>query len=329
MLAALRTFRSNAVPCLCLVALCATTLPAAGQASRSEPAPGSSAVLAEGHELREGLTSLSTVPNGIFGSYEHEGEILYFETRRGPRTPSVLRKSDPRTPKFEIDVQFMNGNGQPFLIQIGGHAPIDETWVASTEGFTDDAGPKREREFVLAAKTIESLAKVKFTRRFHPEYRTLLHLAPLVASARVIDKIEEGGDQETSSPKLLASSPYRHKVEIHDQSCCFGLGRHGATLGKLISSSGVTTTAVITCNHGTCAHQMPHKCSWTSPANRNNHVHNHASCSTPYNPTSVYGHNSNDDTDHQYREVRENFHPSPTGGTCNNSSSNNHPTNCY
>jgi len=134
----------------------------------------------------------------------------------------------------------MNGNGQPFLIQIGGHAPIDETWVASTEGFTDDAGPKREREFVLAAKTIESLAKVKFTRRFHPEYRTLLHLAPLVASARVIDKIEEGGDQEISSPKLLASSPYRHKVEIHDQSCCFGLGRHGATLGKLISSSGVT-----------------------------------------------------------------------------------------
>ena len=101
MLAALRTFRSNGSAML--VSRCSVrNLPAAGQASRSEPAPGSSAVLAEGHELREGLTSLSTVPNGIFGSYEHQGEILYFETRRVPRTPSVLRKSDPRTPSITI-----------------------------------------------------------------------------------------------------------------------------------------------------------------------------------------------------------------------------------
>ncbi len=327
MLAALRTFRSNAVLCLCLVALYTTALPAAGEASRGELRPGSSVVLAEGHELREGLTSLSTVPNGIFGSYEHEGEIVYFETRRGPRTPSFLRRSDPRTPKFEIDVQFMNRDEQPFLIQIGGHAPVDETWVESTAEFRDDAGP--QSEFVLAAKAIENLAKVTFTREFEPEYRALLGLAPLVASAQVIEKIAEGPDAPTPSPQPLSNNTYRHKVEIHDKSCCFGLGRHGATIGKYISTSGITTTAVITCNHGTCAHQMPQKCSWTSPGNRSNHVHNHVSCSTPYNPTSVFGHNSNDDADLQYKAVRENFHPSSTGGTCNNSSRNNYPTNCY
>jgi hypothetical protein len=327
MLAALSIFRSNGVPCLCLVALWTIALPAAGEASQNEPRPGSSAVLAEGHELREGLASLSTLPNGILGSYEHEGEILYFETRRGPRTPSLLRKSDPTTPKFEIDVQFMNREGQPFLLQIGGHAPVDETWVESTVEFRDDAGPKSD--FVLAAKAIESLAKVTFAREFKHEYRALLDLAPLVASAQVIEKIAEGPDSAISTPKLLAGSTYRHKVEIHDKSCCFGLGRHSATIGKYISTSGVTTTAVITCNHGTCAHQMPQKCSWTSPANRSSHVHNHVSCSTPYNPTSVFGHNSNDDTDLQYKAVRENFHPSSTGGTCNSSSRNNLPTNCY
>lgn len=70
-----------------------------------------------------------TVPNGIYGSYELDGKIVYFETRRGPRTPKILRDGDPATPKFEIDVRFMNQDGEPFLIQIGGDAPLDHIWT--------------------------------------------------------------------------------------------------------------------------------------------------------------------------------------------------------
>jgi len=328
MLTALKGICRTSVIGYCFLALCSTASPAADDDPAIPSTTRVSDVLAEGHELRAGLTSLFTVPKGVFGTYEHGGELVYFETRRGPPTSRLLRKSDPTAPKFEIDVRFMNKNERPFLIQIGGHAPIDETWAE--DGPPDLADDARARaEFRLAAKAIETLGKVKFARRFRHEYRALLRLSPAIASARVIEKIEEGRDRARSSATLLSNNTYRHKVEIHHKSCCFGLGRHSATIGKYVSSSGVTTTAVITCNHGSCAQDMPQKCSWTSPGNRSNHVHNHVSCSTAYNPTSVFGHNSNDDTDLQYKAVRENFHPSSTGGTCNDSDRNNYPTSCY
>lgn len=331
-MALLRSIRFTIVASLSLIALGTTALPAAGNASSDQSSARFSTVLALGQELREGLTSLLTVPNGIYGSYELDGKIVYFETRRGPRTPKILRDGDPATPKFEIDVRFMNQDGEPFLIQIGGDAPLDHTWTEATAEFKADTQAKTE--FQLAASTIETLRKLKFTRKFFHERQALLALAPVVDSAQVLEKIEQAPDQALSAPTLLAANTYRHRVEIHHKKCCFGFfgfGRHGATIGKYISSSGVTTTAVITCNHGTCANQMDLKCSWTSasPGNRTNHVHNHVTCSTPYNPTSVFGHNSNDDTDSQYRAVRYNYHPSSTGGTCNDISTNNEPTNCY
>ena len=328
MLALLRSIGFIIVASLCLIALGATASPAVANAPSDQSSTRFSTVLALGQELGEGLTSLFTVPNGIYGSYELDGEIVYFETRRGPRTPKFLRDGDPATPTFEIDVRFINQDGESFLIQIGGDTPLDHTWTEATAEFKTDMQAKTE--FELAARTIETLGTLKFSRKFVHERQALLNLAPIVDSAQVIEKIEEAPDQALSAPTLLATNTYRHRVEIHHKSCCFGLGRHSATTGKYLSR-GVTTTAVITCNHGTCANQMALKCSWTSasPGNRTSHVHNHISCSTPYNATSVYGHNSNDDTDIQYRAVRDNRHPSSTGGTCNNSSLNNEPTSCY
>ena len=329
MLALLKSIRFTIVASLYLIALGTMTLPAVSNASSDQSSAGFSTVLALGQEPLEGLTSLFTVLNGIYGSYELDGKIVYFETRRGPRTPKSLRDGDPATPQFEIDVRFMNQNGEPFLIQIGGDAPFDHTWTEATAEFKADTQAKTE--FVLAAKMIETLRKLKFNRQFVHEQQALLDLAPIVDSAQFIEKIEGAPNQALNAPSLLAANTYQHRVEIHDKKCCFGLGRHSATIGMYISSGGVTTTAVITCNHGTCANQMALKCSWTSaiPGNRTNHVNNDVTCSTPYNPTSVFGHNSNDDTHKQYTAVRYNFYPSTTNGKCNNSSVNNQPTSCY
>lgn len=330
MLTLLKSMRFTLVASLYLIALGTLTLPTVGNADSVQSRTRFSTVLAPGQEPREGLTSLLTVPNGIYGSYEHGGKIVYFETRRGPRTPKFLRDGDPATPQFEIDVRFMNQDGEPFLIQIGGDAPLDHSWTEAIAEFKTDSQAKTE--FLLAAKTIETLRKLKFTREFVHERQALLDLAPVVDSAQVIEKIEGAPNQALSAPSLLAANTYRHRVEIHHKKCCFGLGRHSATIGLYISRVGVTTTAVITCNHGTCANQMALKCSWTSasPGNRTNDVKNGGTtCNTPYNASSVFGHNSNDDTDLQYQAVKNNNHPSSTRGTCNDSSSNNEPTSCY
>jgi hypothetical protein len=98
---------------------------------------------------------------------------------------------------------------------------------------------------------------VKFTPELEYEYRALLALTPLVTSAQVIEKTEEAGDQALRSQAIVAANTYQHKAEIHHKSCCLGLGRHSATIGKYISRTGVTTTAVITCNHGTRAANGP------------------------------------------------------------------------
>jgi hypothetical protein len=314
---------------LYLIAIGTLTLPMAAIAASDQSSTRFSTVLAQGQELREGLTSLFTVPNGINGSYELDGKIVHFETRRGSRTPKYLRDGDPATPDYEIDVRFMDQDGKPFLIQIGGDAPLDHTWTEIPPTLKD--GTQAKAKFELAAKMVGTMKKHKFAHKFVHERQALLDLAPIVDSAQVIEKVEEAPNQALSAPTQLAANTYRHRIAVHHKSCCFGLGRHSATIGKYISTSGVTTTLFTTCNHGTCASQMALKCSWTSasPGNRTNHVHNHVTCTTPYNPTSVFGHNSNDDTDLQYRAVRLNSHPSSTGGTCNDSSVNNEPTNCY
>lgn len=329
MLAFSRSIRFTFVTSLFFTALGTLALPAVGNAASDQSSARFSTVLAPDQKPNIGLTSLSTVPNGIYGSYELDGKIVYFETRRGPRTPKLLRDSDPATPQFEIDVRFMNQDGEPFLIKIGGDAPLDHTWKEVTPKFKADTQAKTD--FKLVARTLETLKKLKFIRKFDHERQALLNLTPLVDSAQVIEKIEAAPDQKLSAPSPLATNTYQHKVEIRQKKCCFGLAHHSATIGKYISIGGVTTTAVITCNHGTCADNMALKCSWTSakPGNRTKDVKNDVTCTTPYNAPSVFGHNSNDDTDLQYRAVRYNNLPSKTGGTCNDSSINNEPTDCY
>ncbi len=314
---------------LILIALGTLAMPlganAASDQSRSQP----STVLVQGQILREGFPALYEVPNGINGSFGLGGKTIYFETRRGPRTPKYLRGGDPTTPDYEIDVRFMDQDGRPFLTQIGGDALLDSTWVEPVPK------PKVDEEintdFELADKAIGALKKLKFKQKFVHERRALLNLAQIMESAQVIEKIEGAPSQPLSSQTLAVANTYRHKVEIHHKSCCLGLGRHSGTIGKYISNTGVVTTAVITCNHGTCADQMALKCSWYSayPGNRTTKLNNDITCSTPYNATSVFGHNSNDDTDLQYRAVRTNSRPSTSGGICNDSSTNNEPTNCY
>ncbi len=326
----LNSIRFAIITNLYLICLGSIVSPAIGNAASDPSNSRFSTVLAPGQELREGLTSLFPVPNGINGSYGSDGESIYFETRRGPRTPKYLRDGDPATPRFEIDVRFMNQDREPFLIQIGGDTPLDHTWTETVAERKDDAQAKTD--FDLAGRAIEALRKLKFTRQFVDERQALLDLAPVLESAQVIEKEEGLPDQALSAPLALEAESYRHRIQIKQKRILFGFAYHSATIGQHINN-GVVTTAIITCNHGTCANHssMALKCLWTSawPGNRTNRLKNWVSCTTPYNPTSVFFHNSNDDTDLQYQAVRYDFVPSFTGGVCNDSSVNNEPTDCY
>lgn len=308
-----------------LVLALASSSAAAAGAYAFETRPVS-AVVAEGCVLPTGFIELVPTTGGVAGIYEEGGVRIRFEARRGPETPRVLRLSDPETPLFEVDVRFLDERGGTLLLQVGGHAPVDPTWSTSFEATRESGGEADERirsRFAVAAAVVEKLRWVRFRAGLAPEYHALLGMGPLIESARAIDSALD--------PALPRSScTYRNKIQIHDKSCCLWLGRHGATIAKNISPSGVTTQAWATCNHGTCAQNMALKCQGTSPADRCELSSTAPMCSTPYNAFSFSGtHNSNDDTDIQYESVRYAYTPDPQLGTCRDSSRNDQPTNCY
>jgi hypothetical protein len=321
--------RLISIKALLIVAVLALAVPLKVSAAGVLSTARFSTVLMQGQEPHKGLTFLMSVPKGITGTFELGGKAIHFETRRGPRTPEYLRDGDPATPRYEIDVRFIDQAGETFFTQIGGDAPIDSVWA---EAFTKPkADEEAKADFDIAAELIRTIKNLKFKPQFVHERQALLNSASIVESAQALEKVEGVPSQSPGTSTLAVANTYRHRVEIHDKSCCLGLGRHSATVGKFISNTGVITTAVVTCNHGTCASQMALKCNWTSayPGNRTNQVNNDITCSTVYNPTSVFGHNSNDDTDLQYRAVKSNSRPSTSGGICNDSNTNNEPTNCY
>jgi hypothetical protein len=283
-------------------------------------------VLTSDQNLSNAITVLTPVAKGLTGTFEQDGKVIYFKTRRGPRTPASLRAGDPDTPEYEIDIQFLDDNGEPFLTQIGGDKLLDNLWDKSKANLKDKL--KTKNNFDLADQALTSLKKLKFKNKYKYEQKALIDLAPVVESAQVTEAVEGASAPTMEAQANVVANNYSQRIEIHHKSCCLGLGRHSATIGKY-SLNGVTTTAVITCNHGTCAGKMPLKCSWTSAPVRNAQVKNNTSCSTSYNATSFFGHNSNDDTDLQYRSVRFNRYYSTTSGVCNDASGNTKPTWCY
>lgn len=287
---------------------------------------GDVAVLVEGQTLPRGLTELSVDDVGrITGRFELNGARIAFETRRGPETPWILRATDPRTPPYEIDVRFVDENGVPFLVQVGGHGAMDAEWESSfhtSSPLLEHHEQEVRQPFLLAGKAIKALRSVKFRSDLAPEHRAILGLASVVEKALLTEKIE------VSEAPAEASCTYRHKVEIHDASCCVTLGRHSATIAWNITSSGKATRVWVTSNHGRSAADMPLKCSWTSSANRCQ-ISVAPMCSTPYDAFSRSGkHNCNDDTGIQYGGIRGAYSPSPTAGLCKDSSRNDKSPSC-
>lgn len=276
-------------------------------------------VLVADQSLPFGVTSLARDEAGIRGVYKN----LTFETRRGPRVPRELRDS-VAAPEFEIDVRILNKNGEPFLVQIGGHEPVDGMWSSSFEaapqGTVSDPAEVRT-QFEGALEMVSVMHAVRFQADLAAEHKALLNLEPLIRSLLAPAPI--GEERQTSACN------YRNSIAIHDQPCCAGLGRHSGTIARNIAANGTTTQAWAACNHGTCPQQMPLKCQWTSDANRCT-LPTVPVCSTPYNALSCCGgHNCNDDSSIQYTAVRLAYLPHPQLGNCNNSTSHYQIAGCY
>lgn len=220
--------------------------------------------------LPSGFKELSSNPKGLIGVYDLDGTRITFETRRGPRTAEIYH-GDPRTPAFEIDVRFIDEYGVPFFVQVGGDRPIDKSWNFGGMPYSSrELDPEQYSERIATAlEAINTLHNIKFRQRYEPERKALVELSSFMRSLSTRDIIEEPSNGDVPG-SIFKSCNYRQRVEIHDKPCCFGFGRHSATITKNIDSNGYTTSTFSTCNHGECAtsSDMPMYCQWTSAADR-------------------------------------------------------------
>src|SRR5258708_39786414 len=78
--------------------------------------------------LKEGLNVFQSIPEwGLNAAYLKNGQVIYIETRIGAQIPDELRFV-ASTITHEMDVRYLDANGNFFSGQRGGDTWIDSTW---------------------------------------------------------------------------------------------------------------------------------------------------------------------------------------------------------
>lgn len=277
------------------------------------------------------------------------GTQVIIETRRGKPTSKAMRKSDPTTPLYEIDVRLLDQNRVPFFTQFGGHSPIDSTWDSPfEESYTTMEGlsPNHDNDISKylggAKKIIESLNGISNSSiiangsRATPEYDAIKNILPLIEEAITVTKIE---NSDTQSFMQASASKNSHVVEIWKKGAFSPgniLGEHSGTVAKAISSNGYTYQIWSACNHGACpgSKGMRKSCTKTF-LNRAGFCQAPPMCSTPYQfdqkdfLNDDHRHVCNDDTYIQYYRIKYNSAPSTAGGTCSDNSLRRYAPSCF
>ena len=329
-------------------------------AAIGDPATEARRVLAAGYELPAGLTialgrkTVTTITRhperpdtvrersrpAIAGTFESNGTTISFEVIRGARMPRWERP-EPGDPRYELDVCFRDGEGRPFLAQVGGEDPLDSTCDLELEETPpDDLGElgasftpeERAASIEAAAAASAALRGLEFKRRFGAEHAALVGAADVLERAEtmlaadctapnVVCEDHEGGQALTTASH---DNRWQHAIAVwsgpigsHGFYVPGLVGTHGATLGARRDFRNQRVSAAwVRCNHGKCPYEprMQLQCGFLSSASRTSHVHEEY-CTTSYAAYSGAvspGHNCNDDVTMQYRAVRLNQH-APSG----------------
>ena len=94
-------------------------------ATSTDPRPAAS-------QLKEGvnLLDVSNPSWGMNAAHMKGGRVVYVESRVGPMKPEVYRQSWPSDPVHEMDLRFLDQNGNTFYIMRGGDTFNDPSWAA-------------------------------------------------------------------------------------------------------------------------------------------------------------------------------------------------------
>lgn len=331
---------------------------AAARFAREASATGVRLVAIRGGIGTPGSSPLPQIPRPVVvgQSSDETGRIVHFKVVRGPTNPPDEVAAGATL--YEMYVCFLDNSGhllvavsmgeqlESFIPECGGHTT--SALLEPAEGPMDDATVlEMHAAQGVAVKTMRLLKRYPFVTAFATEHAALLapHASTkklhkgrrYVASNSVIilgangEAVPNGTrlsdlsnlvPSESAAPEAWVRGQ-RHAAEAH-AAPIHGLGNlaeHSATYTALYHEQpaplGSFSSVVYNCNHGRCPWEMTFRYLVFSEPRAATHVHNWF-CQTTYNPTSIWGHNCNDDTVCTTRSVRLNVHWDAFGGTpCN------------
>lgn len=264
----------------------------------------------------QGLSLLDLQPGFSFtASFARGQDVIYIQAVRGVPTPEEYR-NDPTYPAYEIDVRVTDRDGRLLYIRKGGDDFIDPTWEddlivqdelpaltpnahlfellaeasdALEAEFARTAGREQAAGFIHEIRAVQS-----FGKNIREELPRMDSLVMQQVEARGFIPLFAGGggtDGPEDGAKSLNAGFYY--LEVHDKSCCLGLGRHSATRLKKANFAG-SYSYFDFCNHGTCAGDMGTRCGLPLTQKPNWTAY---TCRTEYKAQSNSpGHNCHDDT---------------------------------
>ncbi len=269
-------------------------------------------------EEDRGLMIHSASPeDGLAGVYTTRDSTILFETARAA-SPKKPKRATARKVEVAVRIRYPDGGLLAELSQ--GDVPAH--WRRD--------GVPTEPRTVEQVNAAVSAAKAAIAA-LRAEVLDPVLAPELAALAGLADPLSMTGVEEHDAPHAASKSHlhFRNVARIHKhciQKNFWGdcVAEHGAVRTQVQQHQGSGWVVVSTadkCNHGACPASIAFRiqCNGPSVATASLLVNNRVVCSTPYDPLSMIGHNSNDDVQLQKERTVSNRALSTGAGDCDDS----------
>lgn len=191
-----------------------------------------------------------------------EGQVR-IELRRGAPRVEGFTADTKVYGNYEGDSLVTDSQGHAFFAEVGGHAPVDPSWMhrlAKVQGDFDIQQRKRD-----LALTHEVALLIADDESYDFELRRLARDLSVNAEMSLEEWNRDGAprvdDPATNDPETAqiegeggivdkAAALYVHQVFARRSSCCVGFGEHSAARLRVFNSTGGMVTQINSANHG-------------------------------------------------------------------------------
>ena len=278
-------------------------------------------------ELQPGLNMIDTEDPtwGVEAAYVKDGHVVYLEQRMGALKPQVYRDSAPNEPANEIDMRFVDENGETFFVQRGGDQYVDATWADDINVSLKNPAPddQRVRDFQMAREAASLFAQgAPPTLKAYSYHAEQYAARPAPSDDPVMIKkaqdIEASRPTETGYGNVSLGGSWWLEGDLYSKStsCVFWYcpAKHSGVAMWAYQTSW--QLAILACNHGTCpgGSGMGYNCYSTSGVWRDNVTLSGesnsstsigAGCLTSYSWNSGgYNHLCNDDSAYELWQIK-------------------------